>query len=786
MRPWSFLLLLLPARSLAQTGIITGSVTAGLTNKPIAGATVAIQSCTRGTTTDSLGHYSIGDLPPGLYQLKFTAIGYREKDIFDIQVGAAVPSETDVSLEEAASDLKEVTVSSPRFSKTTESPVSLRSIGATEIDRNPGGNRDISKVLQSLPGVGVSTTFRNDIIIRGGSPTENKFYIDGIEIPNINHFSTQGASGGPVGLINVDLIRSVDFYSGAFPADKGNALSSIIEFHLKNGAPDKDHYKITLGSSDLGTMLEGPLSRKTTCLASYRYSYLQDLFKWLDIPFLPSYQDFQFKIKTAFDSRNELTFLGLGAIDRFRINTDVPHTEINDFTLANIPYNAQNNYTVGATYKHFGSKGYTLLVLSRDYLDNIANKFAGNDRDSTETLNYSSTETETKFRIEKVTTFHYYRLATEAGIESDTYSTRTFDLLPNGNDNYSTRIDFLRYGASVQLSRSFFDDRLALSAGTRVDGADLSHTLSRIGKTLSPRLSASYNISSKLSLNCNAGVYYELPSYTFLGFKDSTGRLSNTNTGFISNRHLVFGVEFNTLRNSRFTLEGFYKQYPNYPLVRVLGDTVPLADLGNTYIVTGNYQVAGQNPGSSFGVEFLAQQRLSHGFYGILALTVFKSEFEDKNGYYRPSAWDSRYILTMTGGKILPKNWQLGAKLRVTGGSPFTPYNVSASSLKSNYAIYPGGIPDYRQLNSLRLRGFYQADIRIDKKYLLRKFDLRFYVDIQDVTGFRYDMPPVLVPELNAAGNIQDLPGDPSRIKMKLIGNPGGNITPTIGIIFER
>jgi hypothetical protein len=202
--------------------------------------------------------------------------------------------------------------------------------------------------------------------------------------------------------------------------------------------------------------------------------------------------------------------------------------------------------------------------------------------------------------------------------------------------------------------------------------------------------------------------------------------------------------------------------------------------------VTGNYQVAGQNPGSSFGVEFLAQQRLSHGFYGILALTVFKSEFEDKNGYYRPSAWDSRYILTMTGGKILPKNWQLGAKLRVTGGSPFTPYNVSASSLKSNYAIYPGGIPDYRQLNSLRLRGFYQADIRIDKKYLLRKFDLRFYVDIQDVTGFRYDMPPVLVPELNAAGNIQDLPGDPSRIKMKLIGNPGGNITPTIGIIFER
>ena len=185
----------------------------------------------------------------------------------------------------------------------------------------------ISKVIQSLPGVAVTSSFRNDIIVRGGSPNENRFYLDGIEVPTINHFSTQGASGGPVGLINVDFIQELDFYSGAFPANRGNALSSVLDFKFKEARTDKPAYSITLGSNDLAATIETPLTKNSTLIASWRRSYLQFLFQALDLPFLPKYDDFQFKTEFKPDQNNIITLLGLGAIDNVSLNTDASKTE---------------------------------------------------------------------------------------------------------------------------------------------------------------------------------------------------------------------------------------------------------------------------------------------------------------------------------------------------------------------------------------------------------------------------------------------------------------------------
>jgi hypothetical protein len=270
-----------------------------------------------------------------------------------------------------------------------------------------------------------------------------------------------------------------------------------------------------------------------------------------------------------------------------------------------------------------------------------------------------------------------------------------------------------------------------------------------------------------------------------LGYKDSSGRLVNSAVNYLSNKQVVLGVEYNTLKNTRFTIEGFYKLYSNYPLVRTLGDSISLANLGVNYIVSGDYQVVGTTAGDSYGLEFLIQQRLTKGFYGIGAFTVFNSEFKDKDGISRPSSWDTRYILSITLGKIWKRNWEVGAKFRYTGGSPYTPYNIPASSVKSTYSLYPQGIPDWSELNSLRLRRFYQVDLRVDKKYPLRKCTINVFVDIQNLTNFQYSMPPILIPDRDGNGNLQDLPGDPSRFKTKLLSNSGGNITPSIGIILE-
>lgn len=192
---------------MAQTGVIQGKVVNAITNEPLPFATISIQGTTTGVSSTIDGLYKIENLAPGTYNLEATLVGFKKKTLFEVNVNNAKPAIVDIALEESATDLKAVEVTTSPFNKTEESPVSLRNIGAAEIQRLPGANRDISKVIQSLPGVASTPAFRNDIIIRGGAPNENRFYLDGIEVPNINHFATQGSSGGPVGLINVNLIK---------------------------------------------------------------------------------------------------------------------------------------------------------------------------------------------------------------------------------------------------------------------------------------------------------------------------------------------------------------------------------------------------------------------------------------------------------------------------------------------------------------------------------------------------------------------------------------------------
>jgi len=229
---FTLLIAMASLQSFAQSGIIKGKVKNAINNEVLPSVVVAIQGTTVATTSNLAGFFELKNLKPGFYNVEIKLIGFKKKVLYEIQVNNLKASIIDVELEEDSRNINTVEVTAKNFYKPAESPVSLRTIGVSEIKRNPGGGRDISKVIQSLPGVASSATFRNDIIIRGGAPNENKFYLDGIEIPNINHFATQGSTGGPVGLINVDFVREVDFYSGAFPANRGNSLSSILNLRM--------------------------------------------------------------------------------------------------------------------------------------------------------------------------------------------------------------------------------------------------------------------------------------------------------------------------------------------------------------------------------------------------------------------------------------------------------------------------------------------------------------------------------------------------------------------------
>ena len=363
MRLLTFFIIFFTVSNLFSQGKITGRIFDNVSNEGVEFATILVLQSGDGTISETNGEFVIDNVKPGVYDVQISFLGYRDQTFFELEVTGTKPAVIEVGLEENATTLDEVVVKASPFKKTKESPVSLRSIGVTEIKRNPGGNRDISTVVQTLPGVTSSPSFRNDLIIRGGAPNENRFYLDDVEVPNINHFATQGASGGPTGLINVDFIREVDFYSGAFPANRGNALSSVFSFKQKDGRSDRIGATATVGASDFGISLEGPLGENTTFIASARRSYLQLLFTALELPFLPTYNDFQAKVKYR-KGKNELYFLGLGAIDQFKLNLDANETESQQFLLQNLPVSPQWNYTNGLVYKRYGDLGYTTFVVS--------------------------------------------------------------------------------------------------------------------------------------------------------------------------------------------------------------------------------------------------------------------------------------------------------------------------------------------------------------------------------------------------------------------------------------
>jgi len=783
----------------SQNAIIKGKVFNPINNEPVPFANVIIQGTTTGTSTDLDGNYKISGLEPKLYNLEATSLGFRKAVVYEIQTFNNRPVKIDIELTEDAQLLEGVDITASPFSKKEEAPVSMRTIGVSEIERNPGGNRDISRVIQSLPGVASSPSFRNDIIIRGGGPNENRFYLDGVEVPNINHFATQGASGGPVGLINVNFIKEVEFYSAAFPSNRGNALSSVFDFTQKDGNPDGIKANVTVGSSDYGLTLDGPIGKNTSYIFSVRRSYLQFLFTALKLPFLPIYNDSQFKVKTKLNAKNEITLIGLGALDQFELNeaandgvTDEETLERNRYILGNIASNDQWNYTVGASYKHFADKSFQRVVVGRNHLNNKAVKYQDNDdsNEANKILDYVSQEIENKLRLEHTWRENGWKWNVGVGYENALYTNSTFNRIvtTSGQElliDFDSELFLNKYSVFSQLSKSFVKDRLKLSAGIRTDFSDYNSEMSNPLDQLSPRFAASFVFAPKWSVNASIGRFYQLPPYTVLGYRDAGNNLVNKQTGvsYISADHAVLGVEFLPATNTKITVEGFYKRYLNYPFL--LRDSVSLANLGSDFGVIGNEPVTSSSEGRSYGVEFLAQQKLFKGFYGIVAYTWVVSEFEDKNGDFKPSAWDNGNIITLTGGKKFKGNWELGVRFRYLGGAPYTPFDQDLSSVRTNWDLRGVGILDYDRLNTERNGAVHQLDLRIDKRFFFNKWSLNVYFDIQNAYNYQAPLSPFITVQRDENGLPLEDPNDPSRYSTKIVENFSGNVLPSIGLIIE-
>jgi hypothetical protein len=778
-----------------QTGVIKGRVYNVSNNEPLPFTNLIIYETSIGATSDINGNFMFGNVKPGFTKLSVTSLGFENYITEEFMVTNARPVFLDIPLKEKTIELKQVEIKASPFRKPEESPVSMRTLAISDIEKNPGGNRDISKVIQALPGVASTPAFRNDIIIRGGGPGENRFYLDGIEIPNLNHFATQGASGGPVGIINVDFIREVDFYSGAFPANRGNALSSVLEMRQLDGNPEKFQYKASLGATDLALTANGPMSPKTTAIFSVRRSYLQFLFSTIGLPFLPTYNDFQFKIKSKIDQHDEITFIGLGALDQFKLNTGLKNpTEDQQYILDYLPVNKQWNYAIGTVYKHFRKNSYDTYVFSRNMLNNESYKYQFNNESdlSKLILSYKSQEIENKLRYENTSRFGNYKLIAGVGLEYAKYSNNTYQkvFIPQSADTlfsirYRSDLDLFKWNIFGQISRGFLADRLILSLGVRTDGNNYNGIMSDMIRQLSPRFSAAYELTEKWFLNFNTGHFCQLPPYTTLGYRTQTGILINKQNGlsYISSDHIVAGIEYRRKENAKLTVEGFYKLYNKYPFS--VTDSVSLASKGADYGTYGDEEVTSSSSGRAYGMEIYFRDQLARMITLIVSYTFVRSEFKDYKGMFIPSAWDNKHILNVTASHAFKHNFNMGARWRYVGGAPYTPYDLRRSSLKEAWDVRGRGYLDYAKFNTLRLKSFHQLDIRVDKEYFFNKWSLNFYLDIQNLYNFKADQPDNLLQTRDASGTALTDPNDPARYVLKSIKSESGTVLPTIGIIVQ-
>lgn len=710
--------------SFAQTGTVTGTVVSRVTQEPLPSANVQIVGTPLGAATNIDGKFEITGVPIGTYQVRASFLGYATFIQSDVVVRAGSPTQLRLQLQESEIAIDDVVVSGRYFQKTPDAAVSIQRLAYEEIRRSPGGFEDVVRAISVLPGVAQAEPGRNDLVVRGGAPSENLFVVDNIEIPNINHFGTQGASGGPLSFINLDFVRETAFSTGGFGVKYGDRLSSVLDIDLRDGRNDRIGGKLTLSASQFGLNIEGPLDERGTFVFSARRSYLDLIFKAAGFSFVPEYWDFLGRAQYRFDKANSLTFLAVGAIDDVSFFNDDAEKR---FDNSRILGTAQRQYASGASWTHLFGNGFSTVTLGRSFVN-----YNGIQRDSLlkPIFTNKSKEGETSLRGDLLMQMgreselslgvqgKLIRFSSTLGLPG--YVTPFGDTLNvQVNDYASTGYKGSSY---VQYSRRFFG-ALQWTLGARLDYFSL------IDKEfyLSPRTSLSYAFSELTSVNASVGMYRQQPSYIWLVANPANRQLTA-----IRADQYVLGLEHLLQADLKLRGEVFLKEYKNYPASRQRPYLV-LANTGGgfggsdeNYASYGLDQLVSGGKGRSYGVELLLQKKLSDTpLYGLVSITVSRTRFTALDGVERPGAFDQLGILNISGGYRFDERWEASAKFRFASGRPYTPFNADGSQNTSAY-------------NSARVKSAHSLDIRVDRRWNFSSWNLIVYLDVQNVYNNKF------------------------------------------------
>jgi len=711
-----------------QVGQVNGVVSSVRTQRAIVGATVELVETGSTATTDSLGRFELRDTPVGVYQLRVRALGYQPIIRANTVVGSGKPLNVRIELSPLAVRLEGISVRPSFFEQPSVSQTSTRSIGADETRRAPGAQEDVIRSVSLLPGVGVTSGGRNDLVVRGGAPYENLFLVDGIEVPNINHFGSQGSTGGPLSLINVDFVQRTDFSAGGFGVKYGDRTASLTSITLREGETERLAGEINFSATGFGAILEGPVGDRTSFLFSARRSYLDLLFKAAGFSFIPAYLDFQLKTNTRIDANNTLSFVGVGAINTVEFaNNDADDRYDNSRILAP----EQRQYFGGFIWKRLIEDGVLTVTLGRTFSRFRTTQSDSLDPPQTVFRNFSK-EGDNSLRVDLLKQINP-RLELNVGNVVRFASKLDYDIQLDGR----FRLDDQGQPQSLAIDTSFtalrnatylqttyqVNDMLTATAGARVDYfAFLEDEV-----TLAPRFGLSARMTSGVTLNMSAGRYHQAPSFIWLiGDPQNSTRMKP-----VESDQLVLGIEGLPRPDTRLQLEFFHKWYRQYPSRQYRPQAV-LAPAGfedvTTDIPYGLEPLSSEGIGRVYGAEFLAQKRLSGlPFYGLLSATLTRAEYESIDGVPRAGSYDARFIGNLVMGWRPGRDWELSGKFRAATGLPSTPFVETGDA---------AGQLDFTRYNAgPRLPTFHALDLRVDKRWSFQGLQLETYIDVQNVYG---------------------------------------------------
>lgn len=706
-----------------ESGVLTGLVIDRETQTPVENALAVVVELNDSTLTDAAGKFRFQNIPYGTYRLKVSSVGYGSLVRTDVDVLSSRPANVVIELTVKSYQTETIEVEAKYFQKSSDQSTSSFNLDFEEVRRAPGAVEDISRMVQILPGVAPGNDQRNDLIVRGGSPSENLTLIDGIEIPNVNHYPSQGSSSGPIGMINVKFIDDVNFSTGGFSARYGDKLSSSLDIKFREGYRKSFLSDINLSTAGFGGVFEGPLfTKKGSFIFSVRRSYLNLIRGAIRIAAVPNYWDFNLKTVYDISKNNKLTFIGIGGLDDISFEGDA--SEISDENPYGNAKGDQQQFSAGFNWKTLFKKGYVQTVLSNssNFYDYVNYDIKTNEL----VFDYDSYESEFIFRLEvfyQVNTNNniifgaagkYIKFMNNLYVRSDT--TAFGDPLPELN--VDIRKNFYKGAGFFQYTLKLFKDKLILNAGLRSDY--FSGIVQK--NSLSPRAGLSFRITPVTTLNASTGIFTQAPEYLWV-----TSDPSNVNLKYIKSNHFIIGVEHLFNEDLRLTLEAYYKKYVDYP-VSVLIPTFALVNGGTENGPNFVGEATSRGYGYVRGIDVSLQKKLSgSGIYGMLNYSLSESRITALDGGEKPGSFDYRHNLTLIAGYQITNEWIVGIKFRYLTGRPYTPFDEQASTIAGR------GIFQADKFNEVRFKDYNRLDIRVDKKWNFKKWSIVSYVELQNV-----------------------------------------------------